>query len=153
MKILSFSLGLSGRSQLMNAPSLLISLVSATMTPLSAIITTGHFTLTLVGVRRSVAIVFPATGITVINFVVNRVQPLCHKGLNAFSILIEKNLPSVFPKRNLSRVRLRRIHETSGLDSPCLCFARCASRNLSNSSWSTTLSSLTSRISKTRGSA
>ena len=40
----------------MNAPSLLISLVSATMTPLSAIMTTGHFTLTLVGVRRSVTI-------------------------------------------------------------------------------------------------
>jgi hypothetical protein len=57
IKILSFSLGLSGRSQLMKAPSLLISLVSATMTPLSAMITTGHFTLTLVGVRRSAAIV------------------------------------------------------------------------------------------------
>ena len=41
----------------MNAPSLLISLVSATIIPLSAIITTGHFTLTLVGVRLSVAIV------------------------------------------------------------------------------------------------
>ena len=62
----------------MNAPSLLISLVSATMTPLSAIMTTGHFTLTLVGVLRSVAIVIISYSYLLISLQINGLQPLCH---------------------------------------------------------------------------
>ena len=42
-----------GSSQLINTPSLLISLVSARRTPLSVSTTTGHLALILVGVRRS----------------------------------------------------------------------------------------------------
>jgi hypothetical protein len=53
MYTLSFSSGLSGSSQLIKTPSLLISLVSARRTPLSVSTTTGHFALILVGVRRS----------------------------------------------------------------------------------------------------
>ena len=76
----------------MNAPSLLISLVSATMTPLSAIMTTGHFTLTLLGVRRSVAIVITSYSYLLISLQINRVQPLCHIRQKLFFSLDRKKL-------------------------------------------------------------
>jgi hypothetical protein len=83
----------------MNAPSLLISLVSATMTPLSAIMTTGHFTLTLVSVRRSVVIVVTSYSYLLISLQINRVQPPCHIRQNLFSLFIGRYLTSVRAKQ------------------------------------------------------